>query len=229
MNFPLASSTPAALGFAPEPLDRLAKIDRGPHPRRDAIRAPRSPSPAGASWRWSRRSATPAWSRRGCRPPTTRCGCSTRTPRSSPPARCGCSSSAGRCASPTPWPSTCRASRPTARAESRSSSSSPTRAASPTPTCRRRRGRITSCSAASCPASRWSSPRAPACTITVAPLTGRRPSSSRRSPSRTTGRSSATTSSSRSAWPASCSWGCRRWRASGRPTCTSRRPTAPAA
>jgi CubicO group peptidase (beta-lactamase class C family) len=29
MNFPLASSTPAALGFAPEPLDRLAKLIEG--------------------------------------------------------------------------------------------------------------------------------------------------------------------------------------------------------
>jgi CubicO group peptidase (beta-lactamase class C family) len=29
MNFPLASSTPAALGFAPEPLDRLAKMIEG--------------------------------------------------------------------------------------------------------------------------------------------------------------------------------------------------------
>jgi len=29
MNFPLASSTPSALGFAPEPLDRLAKTIEG--------------------------------------------------------------------------------------------------------------------------------------------------------------------------------------------------------
>ena len=60
MNFPLASSSPSALGFAQEPLDQLARmieghIRDGRYPGAQIALARRR-----ASWRWSRRSATRA-------------------------------------------------------------------------------------------------------------------------------------------------------------------------
>ena len=51
MNFPLASSSPSALGFADEPLDRLTRTIET-HIPEGRYRAHRSRSPVTGSSRW---------------------------------------------------------------------------------------------------------------------------------------------------------------------------------